>query len=114
MKRNPFAEPFAAAVSAATDGGAPAPIPVGRTVICDCCTEDMTDSPRSGGFTFAGFGGVWAAGPCCAALEEARMRASGAWSLFKDRCPPGMPFADWVRAMRGPGAVIKVTRKGDL
>ncbi len=110
MTGNPFALPFSGAVSQALDGGTPPPIPVGRTVVCDCCTTDMTDSPRAGGFTFDGFGGIWAAGPCCAGLEEARMRASGNGGLITGRCPQGMPFADWVRAMRGEKAAITVTR----
>lgn len=106
---NPFAVPFSGAVSQALDGGTPPPIPVGRTVVCDCCTTDMTDSPRTGGFTFDGFGGIWAAGPCCAALEEVRMRTQGDAGLITGRCPRGMPFADWVRILRGAGAAITVT-----
>jgi hypothetical protein len=111
MTGNPFPEPFAAAILRALDGGAPPPIPVGRTVVCDCCSEDMTNSPRSGGFAFEGFGGTWAAGPCCAGAEEARMRAQGAGDLITGHCPAGMPFADWVRALRGADAAIRVKRR---
>lgn len=109
MTGNPFAGPFAAAVAHGLDGGTPPPVPLGATVVCDCCDTDMTGSPRPGGFTFDGFGGMWAAGPCCAGIEEARMRARGTWDLVTGYCPQGMPFADWVRALRGPEASIKVT-----
>lgn len=97
---------FSRAVTAAM-GGEASVIPVGRTVVCDCCNADMTDDPRTGGFAFTGFGGTWAAGPCCAAREEARMRETG--NPVTGRRPAGMPFADWVRGMRGPEAAIRVT-----
>jgi hypothetical protein len=111
MTTNPFKVPFRAAIMHALDGGAPAPIPLGRTVVCDCCDEDLTNDPRTGGFTFNGFGGTWAAGPCCAAREEPRMRAAGNGDLITGHCPEGASFADWVRALRGPEASIKVTRR---
>ena len=107
---NPFDVPYTAAILTALDGGTPPPIPVGRTVICDNCDADMTGSPRTGGITYQGFGGTYAAGPCCAPLAEARLRAAG--EPVTGRCPEGMPFADWVRALRGPDAAIKVTRRG--
>jgi len=110
MTENPFSLPFSAAVMAALDGGTPAPIPVDRTVICDCCGENVTDDPRAGGLTFNGLGGTWAAGPCCAKREEPRLRASG--TPVAGRCPERVSFADRVRAMRGPDASIKVTRRG--
>jgi hypothetical protein len=109
---NPFEVPYSAAVTAALHGGTPAPIPVVRTVICDCCGENLTDDVRPGGFTFDGFGGTWASGPCCAAREEPRLRRSG--TPVAQRCPERVPFADWVRAMRGPDAAITVTRRGAL
>jgi hypothetical protein len=110
---NPFDVPFKAAVVHARDGGAPAPIPLGRVVICDCCNEDMTDDRRSGGFVFDGFGGLWAAGPCCAATQEAALRSYGEQRVIRGRCPQGVPFADWLRSLRGPDASIKITRRGE-
>lgn len=68
---------FSLAVRAALADGVASAIPVGGTVICDCCNTDMTADPRTGGFTFLGLGGTWTAGPCCAAMEEARLRRQG-------------------------------------
>jgi len=107
---NPFEAPYSAAVTAALHGETPAPIPVGRTVICDNCDTDLTGDRRTGGISYQGFGGTYAAGPCCAVRAEARLRAAG--EPVAGRCPDGMPFADWVRAMRGPDAAITVTRRG--
>jgi hypothetical protein len=59
-----------------------------------------------------GFGGIYAAGPCCAAREEAKLRRAG--EPVTGRCPEGTPFAGRVRAMRGPDASIRVSRRGAL
>ena len=109
MTGNPFEEPFTEAVAQGLDGGTPAPIPLGRSVVCDYCNEDMTDDPRAGGFTVDGFGGIYAAGPCCAARREASIRACGEERFIRARCPDGTTFADWVRGMRGPQAAIRIT-----
>jgi hypothetical protein len=97
------------ALNAAIGGSAPAPIMVGRTVICDYCNTDLTEDPRSAGITVEGFGGIYAAGPCCAAARETSLRAYGEERFIRERCPEGVSFADWVRGMRGPEAAITIT-----
>lgn len=95
---------FSRAVSAAM-GGEASVIPLGRTVICDWCDEDMTADPRSGGFMF----GSKAAGPCCAETFLERVKSYGEEWNIRSWCPMGVSFADWVRGMRGPDAAIRVT-----
>jgi hypothetical protein len=83
----------------------PAVIPVGGTVLCDIDDTDLTADLRSGGYLF----GSYAVGPCCARAHEARVRGYGEEWNIRDRCPEGVSFADWVRAMRGPDAAIRIT-----
>jgi hypothetical protein len=98
-------EEFSQAVrDALTDGNASV-IPVGDTVICDWCDADMTADHRSGGFMF----GSKAAGPCCAEAFLERVKGYGEEWNIRAWCPPGVSFADWVRGLRGPNAVIRVT-----
>lgn len=79
-------------------------IEVGRTVLCDRCCTDMTDDPRSGGFLFDSA----AYGPCCADEALASIRGYCEESRIRGWCPAGVSFADWVRGLRGPTAVITV------
>jgi hypothetical protein len=81
-------------------------VPVGDLVLCDFCDEDLTTDSRSGGFMFSSM----AAGPCCAAEKEKSIRGYREERFITARCPEGVSFADWVRAMRGPNAAFKVTR----
>jgi hypothetical protein len=104
MSGNPFSEAFVSALDAA-DAGLASVIPVGDTVICDWCDEDMTADLRSGGFVF----GSKAAGPCCATGLLERIKGYGEEWNIRSWCPAGVSFPDWVRGMRGPDAAIRVT-----
>lgn len=80
--------------------GQPGVIDMGRTVLCDNDSTDLTDDPRSGGFLF----GSYAVGPCCAEKYLATVKGYGEEHFIQARCPEGVSFADWVRGMRsGPG-----------
>jgi hypothetical protein len=82
------------------DSGQPGVIDLGRTVLCDNDSADLTDDSRSGGFLF----GSYAIGPCCAEKYLATIKGYGEEHLIRSRCPEGVSFADWVRSMRtGPG-----------
>jgi hypothetical protein len=85
------------------NGGA---VPVGDLVLCDIDSTDLTADTRSGGYMF----GSYAVGPCCAEGHEARVRGCGEQWNIRARCPEGVSFADWVRAMRGPDAAFTVTK----
>jgi hypothetical protein len=89
----------------ALESGGPASIPLGDVVLCDNDDTDLTADPRSGGFLF----GSYAIGPCCAEAYMENVRRYGEEDHIRARCPEGMSFADWVRAIRGPGAAITVT-----
>lgn len=66
----------------------------GRSVVCDGCSKDFTDSPESGGV----YGLMTKAfGPCCAASILAKAKQYGEEQYIRARCPPGKSFADWVR-----------------
>lgn len=103
MSDHPFLQAFTEALDAASKGAASA-IPLGDTVLCDFCDTDLTNDPRSGGFLFQSKG----VGPCRAAVREVSIRGYGEESFIRAR-PEGVSFADWVRGMRGPAAVIRVT-----
>lgn len=79
-------------------------VPLGRSVLCDFCDEDMTESTVIGGLLFQSK----AACPGCAPRIEASARGYGEERFIRARCPKGMTFADWVRGMRGPGAASRV------
>lgn len=104
MSGHPFLGAFSRALDAA-DQGVASVIPVGRKVLCDFCDTDLTDGPRTGGFLFESKG----VGPCCAQQREASIRGYGEEKFIRARCPAGTSFADWIRAMRGPDAAIRVT-----
>jgi hypothetical protein len=80
-------------------------IPLGRDVLCDIDSTDLTDDPRSGGFMFESK----AVGPCCADRQMAIITHYGEERFIRARCPEGMSFADWVRELRGPAAAIVIT-----
>jgi hypothetical protein len=90
--QHPIHQAYADALAA----GGPAEISVGRTVLCDNDSTDLTSDPRSGGFMF----GSYAVGPCCAAEYLERIRGYGEEDHIRGYCPPGMSFADWVRQLR--------------
>ena len=110
-------------------------IPIGRTVVCDICDADYTDSAESGGFIYKDevqlrieggkgdlthktvFIGDYAVCPRCSADALKTFIAHGEEHHIRARCPPDQSFADFVRADRGPDAFIRVdtekTHKGD-
>jgi hypothetical protein len=98
---HPLQQAYADALAA----GGPAAIPVRDTVLCDVCSTDLTDDPRSGGYLFGSYG----YGPCCADAKLESIRGYGEESHIRSWCPPGVSFADWIRAMRGPDAAITIT-----
>jgi len=81
------------------------PIPVGRLVVCDSCSEDFTDSPLQGGLIFQSK----AICPTCAPTWEQRIQEFGEERLIRMRCRSGQTFGDFVRAYRGPNAAISFT-----
>lgn len=72
-------------------------IEIGSTVLCDDCSADLTNDPRSGGFLF----GSYAYGPCCADRMLGMIDGYGEREYIRGECPEGMRFADWVRSLRG-------------
>lgn len=103
--RHPLHQDADFAMEAAVEFGIPGAVPVGDTVLCDIDSTDLTADPRSGGFMFDSY----AVGPCCAESYEASARGYGEEDHIRARCPEGVSFADWVRALRGPDAAITVT-----
>jgi hypothetical protein len=101
----PDIHPVHQAYAEALASGEPAVIPLGGTVLCDIDDTDLTGDPRSGGYLF----GSYAVGPCCVIRHEAMVRGYGEEWNIRARCPEGVSFADWVRGMRGPDAVIRIT-----
>lgn len=101
MSEHPLSKAYAEALGS----GQPAEIPVGRVVLCDIDSTDLTDDPRSGGYLFGSYG----VGPCCAQRHEASVRGYGEESYIKARCPEGTSFADWIRQIRGSDAAIRIT-----
>jgi hypothetical protein len=81
-------------------------IPVGETVVCDDCDVDYTNRPDSGGFIFE----TKAICPACAPGWRKLIEADGEQHFVRAVCPEGVTFAAFVRAWRGPGAAIRVTR----
>lgn len=87
-------------------------IDIGQFVQCDWCDtvfreqDGTTLDDRSGGFLFGGRPDSprsgKATGPCCAARMEANIASFGETNYIGERCPDGVPFADWVLALRGP------------
>lgn len=79
--------------------------PIGRSVICDVCSEDWTDRPESGGFLF----GSYAYCPSCAPKGLESIKGFGEERYIRARCHFPEPFADFIRRLRGPNAFIRVT-----
>lgn len=73
------------------------PVDIGRTVVCDCCDEDFTDSAAVGGFIFSSS----AYCPSCAVAKLPSIRGYGEERFIRARCPDGKAFADFVREYRG-------------
>jgi hypothetical protein len=82
-------------------------IPVGETVVCDDCNGDYTNRADSGGFIFQSK----AICPTCAPRWRKLIALYGEHSMIRAVCPEGVTFAAFVRAWRGPGAAIRVTRE---
>lgn len=72
------------------------PVDLGRLVICDVCSADMTDSPDTGGFIFGSYGYC----PKCATCALPEIKGYGELHFITAMCPPGVSFADFVRAYR--------------
>ena len=98
---HPVHQAYADALAA----GGPAVIDLGRTVLCDNDSTDLTDDPRSGGFLF----GSYAIGPCCSHEYLRRVEGYGEERFIKAWCPEGVSFADWCRALRAGNNAITVT-----
>jgi hypothetical protein len=79
-------------------------VPVGRTVVCDICSADWTDRPEPGGFLFGSYGVC----PDCA-VEFLRGVKKHREERFITAMCGGESFADFIRALRGPDAFIRVT-----
>lgn len=79
-------------------------IDVGDTVLCDGCSTDLTDDSRSGGYIFGNYG----YGPCCADHMMEFITCCREEEFIKAHCPVGIPFAVWIRELRGPNAQIRV------
>lgn len=77
-------------------------VPIGRMVVCDCCSEDYTDRPDHGGVLTRGR----AYCPKCTTFGHAPAHQIIA------KCTPGMSFADFVREFRKAtgNETIRVTR----
>lgn len=69
-------------------------VDIGRTVVCDACSEDYTDSLAPGGL----IAGSYAYCPKC--VDSGKFRF--AERQIKARCPTLKAFADFVRDYRGP------------
>ena len=104
-ERHPLHRDADFAMEAAVESGIPGSVPVGDTVLCDDCDTDYTASTVTGGILFQSR----ALGPCCAPKWERSAREYGEEEFIRARGPAWMSFADWVRAIRGPDAVITVT-----
>jgi hypothetical protein len=80
------------------------PIDIGRTVICDSCSEDYTDSISQGGFIF----GSRAICPLCASKWMTGIIQNNEQRYIKAAARAGQAFADFVREYRGPNNSIYV------
>jgi hypothetical protein len=65
----------------------------GRSVICDLCSKDWTDSPVSGGFIFLSKGVC----PDCAPEFEKKVKKYNEEKYIRARCPEGISHAEWIR-----------------
>lgn len=79
---------------------------IGRTVVCDICDEDYTDSTETGGFIFSSK----AYCPVCAIEGMASIKKYHEEHFIRATCPDGKSFADFVRDYRGGNSRIVITR----
>ena len=84
-------------------------IDIGRMVVCDVCSDDLTDSQESGGFIFSSTGYC----PKCAPRGLQNIQRYGEERFIKATCPPGQSFADFIREYRGGNNTIRVMKLGD-
>ena len=77
-------------------------VELGRTVVCDICNKDFTDSKESGGFIFSGY----AYCPNCAKSGMESVKMYKEEEFIKAICPKGTSFADFCRDFRGKDAKI--------
>lgn len=82
------------------------PVDIGRLVVCDNCDKDYTDLTDSGGFLFASY----AVCPICAPDALRDIADLEELQYIRARCPPGMPFSDFIRQQRGGNTTILVDR----
>jgi hypothetical protein len=80
-------------------------VPVGDLVVCDDCNADYTNRRDRGGLMFESK----ALCPVCAPRWRRLIALYGEERHIRGVCPDDMPFADWVRKLRGPDAFIRVT-----
>lgn len=81
------------------------PVPVGRYVVCDSCSEDYTDRHDVGGILVDSK----AICPACTPRWLETLKRYGEESHIAARCDERSSFADWVRFLRGPDAAITIT-----
>lgn len=71
-------------------------IDAGKTVICDMCNKDYSDSEAKGGILF-GSKGVC---PLCVPRMMPDIIAYNETQYIKAECPKDMSFKDWILTMR--------------
>jgi len=79
-------------------------IDIGKSVICDRCGGDFTNSKKEGGFIF----GSKAYCPKCAKERLPAIKSYNEENHIKAYCPEGMSFKDFVLECRGGDNTIKV------
>lgn len=83
------------------------PVEIGRIVVCDYCDDDFTDNDTDCG------GHIFQSKACCPFCEVRmlpRIKMYGEEHFIRAKCPPGKPFADFVREYRGAHAAITITK----
>lgn len=78
------------------------PIDIGRSVVCDSCNEDYTDSAAPGGLIFYSK----AICPECEPHWMASITKNSEEQMIRAKCPAWLAFADFVREYRGPNNQI--------
>jgi hypothetical protein len=67
-----------------------------KTVLCDFCNKDWSDSDKSGGFLFQSK----AVCPDCAPGMIVRIEQYHEQSFIRGHCPAELSFKDWVLSLR--------------
>lgn len=80
-------------------------IPLGKTVVCDVCNKDYTNSNKTGGFIFSGY----AYCPKCAEKGLSVIEMHGEEKNIQAVCPKNKSFADFCREYRGEDAKITIS-----